>query len=279
MKKIIWLVVLNLIISQSIGFAAPPTRTYTYTSGQVIDPAKVTTNEDSLFNYLTTGVDTFADNAVTTSKILDGTIVNVDISGTAAITYGKLSLGSSLLTGDIKDGEIVNADISSSAAIVDTKLATISTAGKVDGAALTGLANIPAGAGIIPAANLTAAGDMYYANTRFKVGSFTRVLSVASGTAAVTGVGFQPKSVIFIAYLTSYSGAVGASDGTTNEAGSIVGTTPAYNYNTGRCVDVSDGTKGGYASIASFDADGFTLTWVKDGSPTETATISYMAFR
>lgn len=51
---------------------------------------------------------------------------------------------------------IVNADIDSAAAIADTKLAAISTAGKVSGAALTGLSGIPSGAGVIPAANLIA---------------------------------------------------------------------------------------------------------------------------
>jgi len=50
--------------------------------------------------------------------------------------------------------DIVNADIKSDAAIVDTKLAQIATAGKVSGAALTSLANIPSGAGDIPKANL-----------------------------------------------------------------------------------------------------------------------------
>ena len=72
---------------------------------------------------------------------------------------------------------IVNADIAAGAAIVDTKLATIVTASKVNvsaitgqlpntniaqitasakvsGAALTLLPNIPAGAGIIPVANI-----------------------------------------------------------------------------------------------------------------------------
>lgn len=44
---------------------------------------------------------------------------------------------------------IVNADIDAGAAIATTKLATI------DGSKLGGLANITAGAGVIPAANLT----------------------------------------------------------------------------------------------------------------------------
>ena len=49
--------------------------------------------------------------------------------------------------------QITNAKVSATAAIVDTKLATISTAGKVSGAALTLLANTPSGAGRIPRAN------------------------------------------------------------------------------------------------------------------------------
>jgi hypothetical protein len=52
---------------------------------------------------------------------------------------------------------IVNTEIDANAAIADTKLATIATAGKVSGAAFTLLPNIPAGAGVIPAANLPAA--------------------------------------------------------------------------------------------------------------------------
>lgn len=51
------------------------------------------------------------------------------------------------------NGNITNFNISASAAIADSKLAQISTAGKVAGDALTSLANIPAGAGVIPVAN------------------------------------------------------------------------------------------------------------------------------
>jgi hypothetical protein len=52
--------------------------------------------------------------------------------------------------------QVTNDKVASNASIADTKLAKISTAGKVGGAALTELANIPSGAGIIPAANLPA---------------------------------------------------------------------------------------------------------------------------
>lgn len=49
---------------------------------------------------------------------------------------------------------IVDSDIASTAAIADSKLASITTAGKVNGSALTSLSSIPSGAGSLPSANL-----------------------------------------------------------------------------------------------------------------------------
>jgi hypothetical protein len=51
---------------------------------------------------------------------------------------------------------ITNAKCAAGMALVDTKLAQITTAEKVSGTALTLLPNIPAAAGVIPAANLPA---------------------------------------------------------------------------------------------------------------------------
>ena len=48
---------------------------------------------------------------------------------------------------------ITNAKIAAGAGIVDTKLAQITTASKVHGTAITGLASLPAGAGVVPDAN------------------------------------------------------------------------------------------------------------------------------
>jgi len=87
--------------------------------------------------------------------ITDGTVVNADISMTAAIATSKLSGPVTAITGNglgtlatasavsggsggtITDGTITNDDIAAAAAIADTKLATISTAGKVSGTAIT----------------------------------------------------------------------------------------------------------------------------------------------
>ena len=112
------------------------------------------------------------------AQIAPDVIVDSDINSAAAISQSKLNLA------------ITNAEIAAGAAIVDTKLATISTAGKVDGAALTLLANIPAGAGVIPAANVPVpAGDLN--------------VFVPGGAAAVNAAGptiamsFSRPAVIF----------------------------------------------------------------------------------
>jgi hypothetical protein len=71
-----------------------------------------------------TGTVTLPTSTVTSAMITDATIVDADISGTAGIAYGKLSLGGTITSADIVDGTIVNTDINSSAAIALSKLAT-----------------------------------------------------------------------------------------------------------------------------------------------------------
>jgi hypothetical protein len=86
---------------------------------------------------------------------------------------------------------IVNADLSPSAAVVDTKLATINTAGKVDGSAITNLTNVPSGAGVIPAVNLpNSIADSHLAtiSTAGKVSG----AALTSLTATPSGAGIIP---------------------------------------------------------------------------------------
>ena len=95
-----------------------------------------------------TGTD-IATGTITSSNILDATITGTDIaSGTitssnildATITGTDIASGTITST-NIANDTIVNADINSSAGIVDTKLATISTAGKVSNSATTATAS------------------------------------------------------------------------------------------------------------------------------------------
>ena len=73
------LLIVLLMLTMATAIAAPPVRTFVYTAGNIIQPAEVTKNEDNIFQYLTTGVDTLADNCVTTSKILDGSVTSAKI--------------------------------------------------------------------------------------------------------------------------------------------------------------------------------------------------------
>lgn len=95
-------------------------------------------------------------------------------------------------TATVEVTEIVNTDISLSAAISATKLAQITTAGKVSGAALTSLANIPAGAGTVPVANIdtgTTANKIVKLDSSAKIpaidGSLLTSLNPANLSAAV----------------------------------------------------------------------------------------------
>lgn len=250
---------LLILLLSSNAYAAPPTRAYSYVANTVIDPNQNNTNENALYTYLQTGVDTFA----------AGSVTGAAISSSAAIPYTSLSLSNSIL----------NADINSSAAIVDTKLAQITTASKVSGAALTSLTSVPSGAGLLPLANTPIS---------YKLVSSTRTGSTASGTQAVTGVGFTPRAIILIAGFASSiasggagKGSVGLDDLTTH--GGLISTSAigagnmavlgasigyvesAANYNT--------------AVVSSLDADGFTLTWTKTGSPTDLITFYALCFR
>jgi hypothetical protein len=61
---------------------------------------------------------------VTSTMIADGTILNADVNASAAIAYSKLALAGTITSADIANDTIVNADINTAAAISLSKLAT-----------------------------------------------------------------------------------------------------------------------------------------------------------
>lgn len=128
--------------------------------------------------------------ALTAGNITSGRVYTITYDGTNFVVHEM---------GTVEDGAITNAKVSASAGIVDTKLATISTAGKVDGAAITGLANLPGGAGDIPSANMST-------NACVKTGTqtiagaktFSDVLTVSTGinmTGTLSGGSLGQTSV------------------------------------------------------------------------------------
>ena len=269
--KRLFLIPLTLLL-----LGAAPSRTKTYTAGQVISPTDVTENEDNIFAYLQAGVDTLRTNSVLTGNITDGTILNVDISSSAAIAYSKLNLSNSVVGADI-----VNNTING------TKIAIGSDAqGDVlyyDG---TDWARLVAGtSGNFLKTNGAGFNPSWAAISSLssKVGEFTRDTTVASGTQAVTGVGFTPVAVIlFSAQPTSNEVSWGLS---TASADSGVRTEFALSADTFSSMNTSsisaiEGVGTNYqGQISSFDADGFTVTWTRTGTPSGTLEIEYLALK
>jgi hypothetical protein len=103
-------------------------------------------------------------------------------------------------------------------------------------------------------------------------------MTAASGDVSYTDVGFAPKAIDFLAVidLTKFA-SWGFDDGTNHRSLLLYGAN--YSYGSGHCIYLNDTTKGQKALIKTWDADGFTLTWTKEGSPTGTAQIYYKAYR
>lgn len=112
----------------------------------------------------------------------------------ATITKGKTFTSNETVTptklNDLVDkatiSGIVNADIAANAAIADTKLATISAAGKVSGAAITS-GNISTTGSISTTSNLSATGTLTVGGTATVAGNLT-VNGVISGKIKVNWI-------------------------------------------------------------------------------------------
>ena len=113
------------------------------------------------------------------------------------------------------------------------------------------------------------------------IGNATIDLTLASGTQAITGVGFKPK---YIEFMARKNATLIGSDGWSNGAANhCVYTTAAAagsadSVDGSNCISFNDGS-GNYktAIVQSLDVNGFTLSWTKTGSPTGTGAFVYMA--
>jgi hypothetical protein len=135
--------------------------------------------------------------------------------------------------------------------------------------------------------------DIVYDGTQFQIcggnalgvaiGSFTRDVSLAGGTQAVTGVGFRPRAVFLLANIASTAAmSAGMAAGATNAVLYDNGNNAAGTYNnngTNAVLLLTASAQAATAGVTSIDADGFTVTWAKSGSPTGTATVRYLALR
>ena len=112
------------------------------------------------------------------------------------------------------------------------------------------------------------------------IGSFSRDTATTGSIQAVTGVGFKPSAVIFImceqnTAEASWGFDVGDNQYVLARAGANYRIHDGFSIYDFHTVDANEY----YGQISSFDADGFTITWVKGGSPTGTIQIRFIAFR
>lgn len=119
------------------------------------------------------------------------------------------------------------------------------------------------------------------ARLKTKIIQITRDLTSASGNVAYTGIGFKPSAIIAFTAAGVDSAAVGMADSAKGGLNMQMG--PAFNTATaavGGWTILYSSSGGNYqwANIASYDADGFTLSWNKVGSPTGTLYVSILCF-
>ena len=144
------------------------------------------------FTFEGSTADGFETTLAVVDPTLDRTITFPNITGTVVTTGDTGTVTSTM----ILDGTILNADINASAAIVDTKLATIATAGKVSNSATTAASANTASAivardasGNFTAGTITAALTGAASSNVLKAGdTMTGVLAVTAGTAALPGI-------------------------------------------------------------------------------------------
>lgn len=135
------------------------------------------------------------------------------------------------------------------------------------------------------AANLklfgNAGGTAFETSTGMKTAWISRDMTTASGSQAVTGLGFKPSMVIFFAVGSGNQVSYGVDDGGGINANCIyyLSSTSANIYG-GQSIGLYTSVGVEYSGkISSLDSDGFTINWTKSGSPTGTAYIIYLALR
>lgn len=114
--------------------------------------------------------------------------------------------------------------------------------------------------------------------------TITHDMSV-TGNVATTGVGFKPKALIVIATIHAAQNcfSVGFATDTSEACVALMNrTTPVWTANANVFLYIDRGSSSGTAAnavVASIDADGFTLTWSKEGTPVETITFYVLPIR
>ena len=121
-----------------------------------------------------------------------------------------------------------------------------------------------------------------------KTMTFTRDTATGAGNQSITGVGFRPRTIIFLAVQSTHEMSIGFSDSTfgrhalSDVANRFSNASGDYAVDAG--LDLAIGlythTSVYYSGKPiSYDIDGFTLEWFRNGSPTGVLNCQCICFR
>ena len=236
---------LVVLLGSDLAWAAAPTRSRTYQTGQTIEAGDVTSNEDGIFSYLQAGVDTYAagsvnaaaiaDDAVGASEIAAGAVGTSEIAtdgveaaeiaagavGASEIASGAVDAGDMATTGTIADDKAFVADsstagtwrtipncLTSTSALQYTQSTNSFNCGTISAAIITGRVQRTAG-------NVTT--------------TSTTLVDLTGASITVTSVGANPSLVCF-AGNTSNNDAGGRSDMVIDVDGTDYGGTEGFSF-------------------------------------------------
>jgi hypothetical protein len=248
---------------------------------------------DALSPMTTLGDIIYGGTSGTGTRLAKGTDGQILTLASGVPNWATLTLPNDIVTtSKILDGTIIDADISSSAAITDTKLATISTSGKVSNSATTAT-NLNTGssivsrdvwggfsAGNITVAALTSTGDISAngiavgtpggaQNTRVGAATFVYAPSIGNNNTAVGNFAFTSSSGNSNTAIGSNAirqGSGGSGSYNTAVGESALTNAQAGNYNTGVGVSTLNATTGNYNSAFGSQALQSTTTgWYNTG--------------
>ena len=203
---------------------------------------------------------------------IDGAVINTRqvISGAGLTGGGDLSADRTLAVG-AGTGITVNAD---DVALADMAQSTVK--GRAVGAGTGAPTDLSA-------AQIAAIVGSVGGALMSKIVTITRDLSSTDGNVAYTGVGFQPSALLAMGRIGSSLGGnevlFAMADSAKVVKDSYLGGSLITTVNHFMNFADTGGTNVAAADVASYDSDGFTLTWLHAGSPTGTAIIYVLCLR
>jgi len=114
-------------------------------------------------------------------------------------------------------------------------------------------------------------------------GVFTRDTALATGSQAVTGIGFKPRMILFVGCQDGSVGHMfwGRDDGINPKSWIDQTSNPGGYAHSGTKSLFSEESAGATYDgfITSLDADGFTISWLRSNAPTGILTMDFTAFK